>query len=136
MFVFIKKCFFTAIICFDYNVLKVNPSKCVSINNQQCKIRPQIINIKSNEPLFYPYSVKIGKSSGSCDNINDPYTRLCVPDVVKNINVKVFNLISRTNETRLIKCMKVVIVNVDQREVFVIINNIGIKINANVNVKI
>ena len=25
---------------------------------------------------------------------------MCVPDVVKNINVKVFNLMSRTNETR------------------------------------
>ena len=33
-------------------------------------------------------------------NINDPYPKLCVPDVSKNINVKVFNLISRTNETR------------------------------------
>ena len=43
---------------------------------------------------------------------------------------------SRTNEASFIKCMKVVIVNVDYREVFVIINNIGIKINANVNVKI
>ena len=35
-----------------------------------------------------------------CNNINDPYAKLCVPDVIKNINVKVFNLISRTNETR------------------------------------
>ena len=28
---------------------------------------------------------------------------MCVPDVVKNLNVKVFNLMSRTNETRHIK---------------------------------
>ena len=28
---------------------------------------------------------------------------MCVPDVVKNINIKVFNLISRTNKTRHIK---------------------------------
>ena len=27
----------------------------------------------------------------------------CVPDIVKNLNVKVFNLMSRTNETRHIK---------------------------------
>ena len=39
-------------------------------------------------------------SSGSCNNINDPYAKVCVPDVFKNINVKVFNLMSRTNETR------------------------------------
>ena len=50
--------------------------------------------------MFYPYSMKINKCSGSCNNINDPHSKLCVPDIIKNINVKVFNLISRTNETR------------------------------------
>ena len=70
------------------------------MNNQKCKIRRQIININSNEPLFYPYRVKINECSGSCNNINDPYAKLCVPDFVKNINVRVFNLMSRTNETR------------------------------------
>ena len=48
-------------------------------------------------------SVKISKCSSNCNNINDTYAKLCVPDVVKNMNVKVFNLISRTNETRYIK---------------------------------
>ena len=66
----------------------------------QCKIRPEIIIINSNEPLFYPYSVKIDKCSGSCSNINDPYAKSCVPDVIENENVKVFNLMARTNETR------------------------------------
>ena len=31
------------------------------------------------------------------------YGPLCVPDVVKNLNLKVFNLISRTNDTRYIE---------------------------------
>ena len=70
------------------------------MNNQECKIRPQIININSNEPSFYPYSIEINKCSGSCNNITDPYAKLCVADVAKNINVKVFDLMSRTNETR------------------------------------
>ena len=70
------------------------------MNNQKCKIRRQVININSNEPLFYPYRVKINECSGSCNNINDPYAKLCVPDFVKNVNVRVFNLMSRTNETR------------------------------------
>ena len=61
------------------------------------------MNINRNEPSFYPYSVKTNKCGGSCNNINDPYAKLCVPDVVKNINVKVFNLISRSNEARRIK---------------------------------
>ena len=60
-----------------------------------------MININSNEPLFYTYSVKISKCGGSCNNINDPYVKtLLIPDVVKKINVKVSNLISRTNRTR------------------------------------
>ena len=50
--------------------------------------------------LFCPQNVKIIKCSGSSNNINDPYAKLYVPDVVKNINVKVFNLMSRTIKTR------------------------------------
>ena len=75
-----------------------------SMNNQECKIRTKIIDINNNEPSFYPYSIKVNKYSGSCNNINDPYAKLCVPDVVKNINVKVFNLIPRRNETSKCKC--------------------------------
>ena len=53
--------------------------------------------------MFFPFSIRATKCSGSCKNINNPYVKLCVPDVVKNLNVKVFNLMSRTNETRHIK---------------------------------
>ena len=95
------------------------------MNNQECRIRPEIININGNEPIFYPYSIKVNKCSGSCNNINDPYAKLCVPDLVKNINIKVLNLMSRTNETRHVKW----------HETFAIINNIWIMINANVNAK-
>ena len=80
----------------------VNPSECVSMNNQECKVTPEII-VNSNEPLSYPFSVKTSKFSGSCNNISDPYAKLCVPNVVKNLRIKVFNLMSRTNETRHIK---------------------------------
>ena len=52
---------FTAIMVFGGNVLSVNLLKCVSMNNQECKVTPEIININRNEPLFYPYSVKISK---------------------------------------------------------------------------
>ena len=70
------------------------------MNNQDFKARPRIIDVNSNEPMFYPYSVKTNKCKGSCDTINDPYAKLCVPDTIKNINAKVFNLMSRTNERR------------------------------------
>ena len=58
------------------------------MNNQECKVRAEIINVNSNEPLFYPFSIKTSKCSGSCNNINDPYAKFCVPDVVKNMNIK------------------------------------------------
>ena len=73
------------------------------MNNQECKLRPEIVQVNSDEPVFYPFSVKTDKGSGICNNINDPYAKMRVPDVIKNINVEVFNLMSRTNETRHIK---------------------------------
>ena len=106
MFKFIKKVFIVTMSFFSCNTLK-----CVSMNNQECKVRPKIININSNGPSFYPYRVKISTCSGGCNNTNDPYTKLYVPyivknmnikvfNLVKNMNIKVFNLISRANETR------------------------------------
>ena len=70
------------------------------MGNQECKIRPAMANINSNEPLFYPYSVLVNKCSGNCNYINNPCNKSCVPDVVKNINIKTLSLMSRTNETR------------------------------------
>ena len=80
-----------------------NALECVLMKNQECKVRPKTININSNNPIFHPFSVKINRCSGNCNNINYPYARICVPDTVKNLNVKVFILISRTNETRSIE---------------------------------
>ena len=73
------------------------------MNNQECKTRTKIINTNNNEPVFYPFSIKLNKCSGSCNNINDPYAKLCVPYVVKSINVKVFNLMSWNNQTKRIE---------------------------------
>ena len=72
------------------------------MSNQPCKARLEMINVNNNNPIFYPFSIKTNKCSGNCNNINDPYTKICVPDV-KNLNIKVFNLMSKTNETRHIK---------------------------------
>ena len=91
---------------FGCNLSSVNPLECVSMNNQECKVRPEIVNVNSNEPLFYPFNIKRSKCSGSCNNINDPFAKLCIPGVVKNINIKVFNLITRTNETWQVKCLE------------------------------
>ena len=71
------------------------------MNNQECKIRTKIINLNTNEPMFYPYSIKTNNCKGSCNTINDSYAKICAPD-----EIKVFNLMSRTNETIHIKWHK------------------------------
>ena len=88
---------------FGCNLSSVNLLKCVSMNNQEGKVRSEIVSVGSNEAVFYPVIIKTSKYSGSCNNINDPSAKFCVPDVVKNINIKVFNVMSRTNETRHLK---------------------------------
>ena len=100
MFEFFKKVFVVTITFFNFNPSNVNSLECVSMNNQECKTRTKIINISNNDPAFYAFSIKTNYCSGSCNNINGPYAKLCVPDVVKNINVKVFNLMSFTNQTK------------------------------------
>ena len=102
IFGFVKKVFFIGLTILS-NFTNVIPLSCISMKNQECKVRPEIINVNSNEPVFYPFSIKTSKCSGSYNNINDPYAKICVPDIIKKLNVKVFNLISRTNETRHIK---------------------------------
>ena len=67
------------------------------MTNKECKLRPKIVNVNSDEPVFYLFSIKTSNCSGSCNNINDPYTKMRVPDVVKNLNVKVFNIMSMTH---------------------------------------
>ena len=96
---FIKKCFFTGL-AFLLTFMGVNLLSCISLKNQECKVRPQIVNLNGDDPMFFPFSIKTSKCCGSSNNINNLHAKLCVLDVVKNLNVEVFNLMSRTNETR------------------------------------
>ena len=101
MFGFIKKVFFPVLtILSSVDLLTTTPLWSISMTNLECKVRPEIINVNSDEPIFCPFSIKTSKCSGSCNKINNPYAKICVPDVVKNLKVKVFNLMSRTSETR------------------------------------
>ena len=83
MFRFIKQIFISATMLFS-SILSVNSLECISIKNEECKVRPEIVNINSNNPIFYPFSIKVDKCNGNCNNITDTYARFCVPDSVKN----------------------------------------------------
>ena len=60
IFRFIKKCFFIGSL-FLSSLLSTTPLSCISINNQACKVRPEIINVNSNEHVFYPFDIKASK---------------------------------------------------------------------------
>ena len=77
-----------------FSILKVNALECVSVVNQKCMPRPKILNVNEGvgEALFYPYNVQVNKCSGSCNTLDDPMAGICVPKIIKNINMKVYNL--------------------------------------------
>ena len=125
-----RKVFFVGLTILS-SFTNVSLLSCISMSNQICKATPKLINVNSNNPVFYPFSTKTSKWSGNCNNVINPYAKICIP-VIKDLNVKVFNLMSRTNETRHIewhetcKC---------KCRLDVIINNVGIMINVDVNAK-
>ena len=102
IFRIVKECFFIGLtILSDFtNACSLS---CISVINQECKTRSQVVNVNGGEPVFFAFSIEASKCSGSCNNINYPYAKICVPDIIKNLNVKVFNLMSRTNKTRFIE---------------------------------
>ena len=76
------------------------------MNNQECKVRTQTVNVNSYEPVFHVCTIRTSKCCSSCKSINNSYAKLRVPDVAKTLNVKIFYLMSRTNETRHIEWHK------------------------------
>ena len=89
MFVFIKKIFCIGSL-FLSSLVSTTPLSCISIKNQECKVRPEIININSNNPIFYPFSIKINKCSGSCNNINSPYANVVVVVIIVIVRMQKF----------------------------------------------
>ena len=85
-----------------FRIIKTKALECVSVINRKCMSRPKILDVNEGvgEALFYPYNVLVNKFSGSCDTINNPMAKLCVPGIVKRVNMQVYNFLMRLNETR------------------------------------
>ena len=58
-----------------FSILKVNTLECLSVINQKCMPRPKILSV-------------------------NPMAKLCVPIIIKRVNMKVYNFLMRLNETR------------------------------------
>ena len=84
-----------------FNIIKTKALECVSVVNQKCMARPKILDVNEGigEALFYPYNVLVNKCSVSCNTLDNPMAKLCVPGIVKRVNMQVYNFLMRLNET-------------------------------------
>ena len=85
-----------------FSIVKANTLECLSVINQKCMPRSKILDVNEGvgEALFYPYNVLVKKCSRSYNSLDDPMAKLYVPNIIKRINMKVYNLLMRLNETR------------------------------------
>ena len=98
MFGTIKEAFILTLAFFNHNILLTNSLKFYSLDNQECKIKPEIISVNNKDPIFYPYTIKTNRCMGSCNTIDDPHGKTCFANDIENIGLKVFNLMSQNNE--------------------------------------
>ena len=87
-----------------FGIIKTKTLECVSVVNQKCMPRPKILDVNEGvgEALFYPHNVLVNKCSGSCNTLDNPMTKLCVPNVIKRVNMQVYNFLMMLNETRIV----------------------------------
>ena len=76
-----------------FSIIKTRALECVSVINQKCMPRPKILDVNEGvgEALFYLFNVLINKCSGSCNTFVNPMAKLCVPNVIKRVNMQVYN---------------------------------------------
>ena len=84
IFGFVKKVFFIGLTILS-GFARPNSLSGISMSNQECNTRPQIIHVNGDKPVFFPFSIETSKCSGICNNINYSYAKICVPDVVKKL---------------------------------------------------
>ena len=77
-------------------ILTVLPN-CLLLKNQECGVRKVIID---NDYMTFPYKIGVNRCVGSCNDVENPYFKVCLPDIVRNITVKVFDLISQQSKFR------------------------------------
>ena len=85
-----------------FSIIKTKALECVSVINQKCMPRPKILDVNEGigEALFDPCNVLVNKCSGSSNTLDNPMSKICVPKIIKNVNMQVYNFLMRLNETR------------------------------------
>ena len=81
----LKKFFYIGSL-FLSSLVSATSLSCISVNNQKCKVWTEIINVNSNEPVVYLFSLKQVNVVAVVISTN-PYAQICVPDFVIDLNV-------------------------------------------------
>ena len=81
-----------------FSIIKARALECVFVINRKCMPRPKILDVNEGvgEALFYPYNVLVNKCSGSCDTLDNPMSKMCVLNIIKRVNMKVYNFFNET----------------------------------------
>ena len=84
-----------------FGITKTKALECVSVINQKYMPRPKILDVNEGigESSFYPYNVLVNKCSGSCNTSDNFMSKTCVPKIIKNVKMQVYNFLMRLNET-------------------------------------
>ena len=81
-----------------------NPINCVLLSNKNCMTQPTIINLHPNECSqefhYYLFAVKLDRCLGRCNTLNDLSNKVCVPNKTEDLNLSVFSMITRINESK------------------------------------
>ena len=101
MFGIIKKISFVLLL----NIVnRSNHTKCLSLSNQKCMTQTTLINLHPNEYTqkfhYFPFGVTLDRYDGICSTLNDLSNKVCVPNKTEDLNLSVFNLIIRINESK------------------------------------
>ena len=59
-----------------FSIIKTKALESVSVTNQECMPRPKILDVNEGDTLC-------------CDTLDNPMAKLCVPNIIKRINMKV-----------------------------------------------
>ena len=83
-----------------FNIIKTKSLECVSVVNQKCMPRLKILDVNEGigKALFYPYNVLVNKCSGSCNTLDNPMAKLCVPGIAKRVNMQDYHFLMRLND--------------------------------------
>ena len=74
--------------------------QCVSMNNQPCAARPMLNDLNLDELHYCPFMSILDRCDGSCNTVEDPFGRICVPNKMKVVTLKVFQMITGVNKSK------------------------------------